>query len=60
MPTNRSLDERKAALREYMESAEDPITARAFIVECLDAVTDADLLLWLEESFPETSTPQTA
>lgn len=56
MQTTNSLDERKTALREYIDSADDPAAARAFIAECMDPVTDADLLLWLEETFPEPST----
>lgn len=48
----KTLEERKAALREYLESAEDRDAARAFIVECLDPVTDSELLTWLEETFP--------
>lgn len=47
-----SLEERAAALREYLESAEDRDSARAFIVECLDPEADSELIAWLDENFP--------
>jgi len=50
-----SLDDRKEAVREFLAAAEDPAKARAWIIECLNTESDAELLDWLAD-FSPTST----
>jgi hypothetical protein len=51
-----TLAARQDAIRDYLNSAEDKVAARAFVTDCLDPSADGELIDWLEDHYPETST----
>ncbi len=48
------IEDRKAALQEYLDIAEDPAAARDFIADCLDPESDSELLTWLNATLQKT------